>query len=423
MTRKPAIVDIVFFPAILKPYSIEEYASLVDLEPTAAPTPSSPEQRATVGAWSWSEVADISETSAPAITTDAHQAAIAVAPDGTIYAVWAERLAVEYSVLYYSVHTVAGWGEPERFVFGEEPEIAVTADGVAHLVFSNEMGGAYDVFYTAWDGGSWKAPVNVSGTSGTSSQPAIEAKSDGKLVVVWTDTTGGAARIYHAWQVQGVWNTFPLPNSYGGSYPDVAAGKGDRAWISWQSLETDPTQYDIYTIYGDGINWIGYAINVSHSTNTESTSPSLMGLSDQGAFVVWEESDGVSASISYADTVAVGDWWGSPVGISQPLSYCEKPSLAASKGGDVYVAWDEGDALAFRYRLGTDGTWGPSSPLFEADPGGDIGGVALVASPGRHVHAVWSQSTVAAPDDRAAYYRYGAPILPHQLFLSVISSP
>jgi hypothetical protein len=112
---------------------------------------------------------------------------------------------------------------------------------VVHLVYANEFAGQYDIFYTTWTGDGWATPENVSNTSGTSSQPALAVKPDGGLILVWTDTTEGYNRIYYGWKDNGVWNTYFVPASSGGSAPDVTVGKNIAVWVTWQVLE-EPDQ-------------------------------------------------------------------------------------------------------------------------------------------------------------------------------------
>ncbi|MCD6518741.1 MAG: hypothetical protein J7M05_02295, partial [Anaerolineae bacterium] len=338
--------------------------------------------------------------------------------------VWVEEQA-GYPLLYYSFRIGGNWSTPQALFVGEEPDLVATANGQFHLVYSNEFSDNYEIFYSCWVNGHWQPPVNVSYTRrGTSSQPAITASPDGKLFIVWTDTTEGFPRIYHAWQENGMWNTYLVPSSVGGSSPDIAIGKDGRVWVTWQVLEepADTGHYDIYAIYGDGIHWASFAMNVSESTEADSLAAKIAGDTHRGAFLVWQEDEGQHSHIYYADTLLYKDWWSIGERISQGGTQAEQPAITVDGAGNVYVAWEEGTELLFRRRLASSGEWLPSSTLAQAS---GLEAVAL-AHDTFVLHAAWTQTK---PDlgtktsQRDVYYRHGQMIWPYHLWTPLVFAP
>ena len=255
-------------------------------------------------------------------------------------------------------------------------------------------------------------------------QPAIAAQSDGSLILVWMDTTGGYDRIYYAWQDDGLWNTFLVPSSIGGSAPDVSVGLDDRIWLTWHVLEPEPSNhYDIYAIYGvygDGISWASYAMNISDSADADSLYPRLASAPDLGSFMVWQEGQGDDAEVCYVDNLEDIDWWSFQWNVSQTSTCSEKPSIALDVVGNAHVIWDEGDQLLYRYREALTTTW--SCPITIAVGADDhIGEAKLIGSVGFQVHAFWSQ--LREVDACDIYHRAGDLLQPYDLWLPLSYSP
>ena len=459
-TRSPTptrfvVVDRWFFPGILRPYYISPIEEETPQPPPATSTPTAtatllpPEsatptsggqsmsmitERATPtnaprplarrdvpqrhlaqeGGWAWSEPANISQPTIPASSSDSWDVTAAVAKDGTVYAVWTERIA-NNSVLYYSIRSGGEWSEPKGTYIGEDPYVMVAPDGVAHLVYANEQGGKYDIFYCYWQGTRWSPSKNVSYTSGTSSQPAIAAKADGTLIVVWTDTTEGKARLYFGWQVGSLWNTYPVPHTDGGSFPDIAPWTYNRVWVIWQGQSLEDDRYHIWGMGGlaVGNDWPNLgAQSLSDNLSGDALAPRLAGLPSRGAFAVWQQNKGSSGGeVYYSDNVVRGDYWETGVNLSQSAAPSERPAIAAHSSGQVDVAWDEGDHILFTSRHSQHGAW--TSPMAIANGDSTIGEVALAAGVRNRSHALWAQAEPTLLPDRDIYHREGSRLLPH----------
>ena len=407
----------VYFPGILSPADGGSVIMSPGGQGVRVPRDPPPRAQPTVPAWDWSSVANVSSPTGASPSRDSGAAAMAVAADGDVYAAWVEPLPSGHRILCYGVRSGAVWGEPTCFFIGEEPDMVASSDGI-HLVYSNEFQGKYDIYYIKWDGDGWTASQNVSYTSGTSSQPAIAARDDGRLFVVWTDTTEGYGRIYYAWREGDVWNTYFVPSSVGGSAPDIAVGLSDRVWVTWQVLEASG-HYDVYGISGDGVRWSPYAMNISNSPQVDSIAPRAAGISSSGAFIVWEENGGGESETYYSDNVKYVDWWDEPSNVSQTAGDSVQPSVAGNGAGNVFVAWDEDDRLLLRRRQLATEAWSPAGTILVGES--DIGEVELAGGSARRIHALWSHS----PDsgDHDVYYRNGSLIMPYQAWLSLIASP
>ena len=370
--------------------------------------------------WQWHLPANISSPAALGAGSDVDASDLLAAPDGTLYAVWSALIS-GYPVLHYSLCQEGIWSEPTSFYMGEEPDLAVTPSGDVCLVFSGELGGAYDVYYTEWQGDGWSWPENVSQTSGNAMQPALTVAPSGDTVVVWSDNTEGISRIYYGWRVGTLWNTFYVPSSSGGLAPDISCDRHNRLWVCWQA-ERSSERYDVFALYGSDQSWSPWAVNVSDSAAADSLAPRLAGVIDEGAFVVWQEGD-ADGEVRYADTVAYDVWWTVPETLSTQPS--RQPAIAAQGLGpqpNVYVAWDEGSRLAFRRRGFGQTTW-QEGTITEDAVAADVGSVGLATGPTLGVHATWHQSTALTAYGDDVLYRGGSPLLGETLWTPLVASP
>ncbi|NLG51846.1 MAG: hypothetical protein GX552_17210 [Chloroflexi bacterium] len=378
----------------------------------ASPTQALAAPQLMAATWIWQPIDPIAAT--PTHSTDA---TVAVTRDGTTCVVWTETTEAGWPWLYYCVGDGAGWSEPSVLFIGQDPDLAVSPDGVVHLVYSSELFGNQEIYHTTWANGSWTLPENVSNTEGSSTQPAIALGSDGQPVIVWTESAGGQSRIYYAWR-DGHWATYLIPATGGGSAPDVAIGEAGRVWVVWQALEG--AHHDVYALYGtraEGIAWAQVAMNISDSPANDSLTPALVGAPGIGAFLVWQEREQDIHRVYYADNLEYGAFWGEPVCLSPAGVSSERPSIAATGPGSVRVAWDTGKQLLLRYRL-PDKSWSPQT-IIANDPIA-IGPVALALSPDLTLHAVWSQQLAAPAHD--IYHRSGKLDWPYHAWLALALS-
>ena len=381
--------------------------------PTVAPSPTPAAE------WVWEDAQWIDH--APGMVKDM---AMLRTNAGDIHIVWSAS-PFGYPMLYHTHRTPADttWPVATAFLVGEEPALALGPDDSVHLVYSASHGATYDIFHAHWADGAWSLFRNVSLTSGIAAQPAITVKSDGTPVVVWSDSTGGHVRIYYGWRDDGVWNTFVVPASIDGTAPAVCVGRNDRVWVGWQMFEDTVTRYEVYALWGSGVNWSPWAFNISENGASDSLGPRLDGIANRGAFMVWEEDAGDSAEIYYADNLDVSKWWWSvPVNISETSGFSRQPVIATSSSGAVAVAWhedhngegDEHDAM-IRWRRVPGSSWSPA----ESVTTGDVKHIRLALDDDDGVHAVWTL------DGENIWYRSGSYRIPmpYETHLALVYHP
>jgi hypothetical protein len=343
--------------------------------------------------WVWSSPISISSSS-----KDSRNVTLAVALDGTLYAVWEEQFNSGTTMLRYSYLQSDTWFTPTLFYAGEEPSLAVAPDGTIHLVYANDFDGDYDIFHTTWLGDKWSGPVNVSETTGASIQPALAVQSDGHPVAVWTETLDGQRSIYYAWLDGGFWNSFRVGASSDGQVPDVAVERDDRVWVSWQVVEDGKST--IYAAEREGNQWKD-AQNISAETEADSTKADLVGVSSLGAFLVWQGAKTSGSQVYYSHTMRYVNYWESPTDISQGLGSAQNAAMAVDPTGNIHLAWCEETELLYRRGNTSGATW--SSTLSLASQAQRLGPPAIAAASDVELHVAWEQAPSGS--ERAIYYR------------------
>lgn len=179
----------------------------------------------------WSSPVNISNTTGPSVN-----AALFVEDNGTVHIVWSEN---GIHIYYAQRNTSGTWSRSVNIGSGLEPQIAVGADGVVHVVVDGStytqrqadgtwsapyrfadgstsviQTSAYDprttstmmvldnnrVLHYVWaasddifysrrsENGGWLKPLNLSSSVATSYQPQIAVTADGAAFVVWQDS-------------------------------------------------------------------------------------------------------------------------------------------------------------------------------------------------------------------------------------------
>lgn len=149
--------------------------------------------------------------SAPAGSQDsATQPAIAIAPDGTIFAAWAQHSGglTQPATIHAAQWTGAAWTSPQRVdgapprVRAMQPALAASEAGV-FVAWQDHRAGNADIYAARWNGGGWsESPVAVQ--PGMQSQPALAA-SGGRVRLVWQDARAGNQDIFSASWQDGAW--------------------------------------------------------------------------------------------------------------------------------------------------------------------------------------------------------------------------
>lgn len=133
---------------------------------------------------------------------------IAVAPNGDVTAVWADRITGDYHV--NARRRVAGVWHPRQELSALQtgpatPGIAVSGDNRVHVVYEAEG----TIWYQIWNGSAWTAPAGLPGGLNSGIRPKIAVDSAGFAHVVADAFTDGNNRdIFYTTNAGGTWSAW-----------------------------------------------------------------------------------------------------------------------------------------------------------------------------------------------------------------------
>ncbi len=294
---------------------------------------------------------------------DAAAPAIAITRQGSVHIVWEQN-----GGIWYRNWRNGTWSAATEIASeGENPFLASDPYGeIIYLAWEQEFGGNYEVFACKWDSISgWTVPHNVSSNDGGSSSPALSVSSDGKVHLVWADTSPGASAIYHAISADGEsWPlALPIPNAQGGA-PTAAFDPTGVLHIAWQHRASFADNLRIWTARYAGNAWS--APKALTDGLQQAYAPDMAGRGGRVA-LAWQEGDGAKLALLQNNA------W--RVDVTQAGS---APAVAITRDGVAEWAWETGSGLARQFgRAGwtTPQTWAQphSKGLDLASQNGRIG--------------------------------------------------
>ncbi len=236
----------------------------------------------------------------------AHDAAIAVRPNGVGYIAWTDsRTGV--SNVYYRTGSGLGWSTeaaiPSHGLGAQYPALAVGPNGEAHIVWEDlRFAPTKQVFYRRTLGGVWQTEEQLTFEELTDgSEPDIAVGSDGVVHVVWKDERADFGDIYYRSCVNGVWGPEERISAAAktGRTPKIACDPLGQAHVVWS--DNTPSSFAIYYSNRSALGW-SLPLQISDGTAT-AREPSIEIDSDGKVHVVWEDNSPGNYAIFYKSRV------------------------------------------------------------------------------------------------------------------------
>jgi hypothetical protein len=322
----------------------------------------------------WSVPVNVSSSSGRAV----NPVAIPGEPD-TVHLLWEE-----HGRVCYAVRRGGQWAAPRSVATGQRPSAGLSADGVLHVVFSNDFAGRTNVFYVHLTGDVWSLPRLVSKTPGNSTFPSLAVDRTGVVHAVWADTSPGFSLIYHGW-LQGSWLNEPLSNARGAAPQLALDGAADLLHLAYQGSSISGAQREIFHMQGCTYEW-SLPENLSMSPGQESLGATIACAPDGTVHLAWQEQVANQAHIRTING-RQGAWHP-----SQPVSDLavdgREPRLAITQARLLNLVWRTGDTLLYARRELPAGAWLAARSLV-LNPGG-LDGLTLAGAAGGELHLGWS---------------------------------
>lgn len=157
-------------------------------------------------------------------------------------------------------------------------KLAVDSKGVIHVVWNENNGNAYDIYYSSsTDGGQhWSSPVDIANSKLPTVGPNIAVGPGDILHVAWNDRRdGNAQRIYYTRSLNGG-GTWESPKDLSGSSsadthtPSITVDKNNRVHIAWHSGETEANQQAAQIYYTRSVDG-GVTFEALQRLNTDTS--------------------------------------------------------------------------------------------------------------------------------------------------------
>jgi hypothetical protein len=185
---------------------------------------------------------------------------------------------------------------------GFEPEVAVAPDGTVIAVWTRSDGSVFRIQSSSrTPTGSWSVPVTISDVGESSSGPSLAVDPSGNALAVWTQSDGTNLRIHSAYRPSG--GSFGADTTVSAalqdaSAPDVSMDNSGNALVAWQ--RSDGTQLRVQaSIRSPGAGGVFGAITTLSASGQDAFEPQVAAgpAVDANGVVVWTRSDGTNLRV------------------------------------------------------------------------------------------------------------------------------
>ncbi len=192
-----------------------------------------------------------------------------------VYAVW-EQMENNGYELYYSVYTGV-WSNPRRITTSEgmsqNPSVAVDASGTVHLVWTEDTGGNFLIYYSFYQNSNWSNPVSITSNPGEAITPQITSDPYGTVHLVWSDNRDGNYEILHKSLVSGIWSPAENISEKEGlsSSPHIVCTQDasiHTIWYDWAEDSIYSSPHILYRRYNPTLASLSNSISVRVNYST-----------------------------------------------------------------------------------------------------------------------------------------------------------
>jgi hypothetical protein len=299
---------------------------------------------------------------------------VAVSPTGAAVAAWQMPESVHTTAVQVSRRDANGAWSPPFDVsparrHAREPQIAVTGDGTALLVWRRDTTGGDTVIEVTErpPGGQWTTPRPLSDPSVRSKRPRLAVAPNGASALVWEQTVDGRVTVVAATRAaDGRWSApLTLSGTTAGHEPDVAIGPTGTATAVWIDDTGNGAAVMTASHPEDG-TWsapvvIGRGSAPPHETprpGRADTGADVAVVPDGRVAAVWTIVDNGTNRAQSATTRPDGTWTAATA-LSKPDAAASGVQVTALAGGGVAAGWEEFDGGLIRARvarLASDGS-------------------------------------------------------------------
>jgi hypothetical protein len=188
---------------------------------------------------------------------------------------------------------------------GFEPQVSIDSNSNVHSVWTRSDGSFFRIQYsTRSASGSWSAPVTISASGQSSSQPQLDIDSSNNLLVVWTRFDGVNNRIQAAFKPSA--GSFGAPVNvsdpgFDATDPQLDFDASNRALVVWQRYDGAKIRVQGTIREAGPTGAFQNEVTLSDPGEDALRPQSSAGANvDANGVIVWERSDGTNLRVQAA---------------------------------------------------------------------------------------------------------------------------
>ncbi len=290
----------------------------------------------------WGGVISVSKGS-----NDSTSPSMLVGSDGTLYIVWQEYRSRNDAEILLSMSTDGGltFMEPlnvsNSAYMDENPRIALADDGTLYIVWQSRVGNNYEIMLATFKDGKVTKPINLSRSSGSSTNASI-AVSNGSVYIVWHDNTPGNYDVMlrmsndNGKSFSEVMN---ISNDTGNSMDPSLAIDGSNVYILWRTEETgmkEKRSNIMLRMSNDHGKSFSEVMNISRSKG-HATNASIA-VSNGSVYIVWHDNTPGNYDVMLRMSNNSGSSFSNAVNLSSNSGNSIEPSILVYDSS-IYIAW------------------------------------------------------------------------------------
>jgi len=341
---------------------------------------------------------------------------LAVDSQGNAYAVWHEVRNGNYDVYFAYRPANGSWSSP--VVINDDggsadqlyPAIAVAANGSAYAVWSDGRNGAMTIYSSFRPpGGAWSvnSPVDPSYPYIRSFlYPDIALDAAGNAYAIWQNVYLAATMVYG----DVLFARRPVNGAWGSSEP-VSDGPG---WTLGLAIAVDPAgnahvvwtseagMGDIYYDYRPAGGAWGTDVHIDDGgPNSSQDDPDIAVDGAGNAHAVWRNYQGAGGPGVHHAYKPYNGSWGASTRIGDDTG--SQPAIAVDPSNNAYVAWTSSPSdIFFAYRP-VSGGWGPSLRVNDDAGSASQFAPAIAVDSAGNAYALWLDTRNSTPH---VYFSY-----------------
>ncbi len=302
-----------------------------------------------------------------------------------------------------SAATLAYPAQATTINLGDGHNPSISSDGQGHLfvVFEgvDNNSGAADIFYSSSnDGGrTWTKRLDVSPTSGVSTQPRVAIEKGGAIDVVWADTTSGenSPDIFFTRSTDGghTWNKpMDISNTPGISRePVLTVGQDNTIHVAFTDNGRGDKKDVFYTSSTDGGKTWSKDRPLENVSNTpgDSSEPAIAVGADNIVHIAWKDdsAENLIPQIYYSQRTQ--NAWSNAVNVSKSRRYAYHPVIGCGSTGRIYITWSDRSGLESAADVWCIGSANNGPLAHVTDTGSIASEAAMAADRTDRVAIVW----------------------------------